>query len=156
MSIFKSEKDVIKDLKGTISSGKSMKLRRDSQGRICATGKRKSSVAQVILDCNKKLNIMINGKKLYEYFPEIRYSESINKMLSNIKTGSFTVKVHGGGRHGQSDATIHGIANVISDISQDMHDKMRHEGYLTRDSRIKERRKPGLVKARKPQQFVKR
>lgn len=156
MSIFKSEKELIKDLKGTTSSSKAMKLRRDSKGRICATGKRKSSVAQVILDFNKKLHIIINGKKLHEYFPELRYAESINKIISNLKTGLFTIKVYGGGRHGQSDATVHGIANVISDISPEMHHKMRREGYLTRDNRIKERRKPGLVKARKPQQFVKR
>ena len=137
-------------------AAKPAKLHADS--RYTATGKRKSSVARVILSAGSGA-IEINQRKLEEYFPRV-YLQSVAKQPL-VQTGydesvDVRVRVHGGGISGQAAAVRHGIAKVLCDVDPQLRRELKRRGMLTRDARIKERRKAGLKKARKRPQFSKR
>ncbi|HEY8000641.1 MAG TPA: 30S ribosomal protein S9 [Solirubrobacterales bacterium] len=123
-----------------------------------ATGKRKSSIARVILrpgsgDCQ------VNGKPLDEYFPR-QYLRTMARspLLTAGYEASVDVqaRVHGGGIAGQAGAVRHGIARALTDVDPELRSELKRRGLLTRDARKKERRKAGLKKARKKPQFSKR
>jgi small subunit ribosomal protein S9 len=123
-----------------------------------ATGKRKSSVARVILRQGSG-NIQINKRALEEYFPR-SYLQSIAKQPLT-QTGyegnvDVRIRVHGGGISGQASAVRHGIARALCDVDPALRPELKRRGMLTRDARVKERRKAGLKKARKKPQFSKR
>jgi small subunit ribosomal protein S9 len=123
-----------------------------------ATGKRKSSVARVILRQGSG-NIQINKRALEEYFPR-SYLQSIAKQALT-QTGyegnvDVRIRVHGGGISGQASAVRHGIARALCDVDPALRPELKRRGMLTRDARVKERRKAGLKKARKKPQFSKR
>lgn len=135
---------------------KPAKLHADS--RYTATGKRKSSVARVIISAGGG-EILVNSRKLEDYFPR-SYLQSIAKQAL-VQTGydesvDVRVRVHGGGVSGQASAVRHGIAKALCDIDPELRRELKRRGMLTRDARIKERRKAGLKKARKRPQFSKR
>jgi small subunit ribosomal protein S9 len=109
-----------------------------------ATGKRKSSVARVIIRAGDG-NIQVNKRALDEYFPR-SYLQSVAKQP----------RVHGGGISGQAAAVRHGIARALCDVDPALRPELKRRGMLTRDARVKERRKAGLKKARKKPQFSKR
>lgn len=123
------------------------------------TGRRKEAVAKVrLLPGTGKYEI--NGKELKEYFPLKSY-ELIVEQPFNVTstTGKFDVfvSVTGGGISGQAGAVRHGIANALLAVDSDSYRKpLKTAGLLTRDSRVKERKKYGLKKARKASQFSKR
>jgi small subunit ribosomal protein S9 len=123
-----------------------------------ATGKRKSSVARVILRPGSG-SIEINKRKLEEYFPR-PYLQTIAKQAL-VQSGyegnvDVRVRVHGGGVAGQASAVRHGIAKALCDVDPELRPELKRRGMLTRDARVKERRKAGLKKARKRPQFSKR
>jgi small subunit ribosomal protein S9 len=123
-----------------------------------ATGKRKSSVARVILRPGSG-SIEINKRKLEEYFPR-SYLQSVAKQPLT-QTGyegnvDVRVRVHGGGISGQAAAVRHGIARALTEVDPALRAELKRRGMLTRDARVKERRKAGLKKARKRPQFSKR
>jgi small subunit ribosomal protein S9 len=123
-----------------------------------ATGKRKSSVARVILRQGSG-EIQINKRTLEEYFPR-SYLQSIAKQPLT-QTGyegnvDVRIRVHGGGISGQASAVRHGIARALCDVDPELRPELKRRGMLTRDARVKERRKAGLKKARKKPQFSKR
>ena len=135
---------------------KPAKLHADS--RYTATGKRKSSVARVIISAGGGA-ILVNSRKLEEYFPR-PYLQSVAKQPL-VQTGyeesvDVRVRVHGGGVSGQASAVRHGIAKALCDVDPELRRELKRRGMLTRDARIKERRKAGLKKARKRPQFSKR
>jgi small subunit ribosomal protein S9 len=135
---------------------KPAKLHADS--RYTATGKRKSSVARVILSAGDG-SIQINKRQLEEYFPR-SYLQSVAKQPL-VQTGyeesvDVRVRVHGGGISGQAAAVRHGIARALCDVDPQLRRELKRRGMLTRDAREKERRKAGLKKARKKPQFSKR
>ena len=123
------------------------------------TGRRKSSIARVRL-VEGKGNITVNGKDINEYFPE----ETLRVILKQPLTATNTlakydviVKVQGGGFSGQAGAVRHGIARALNEANQEeFRPILKSSGFLTRDSRKKERKKYGLKKARKAPQFSKR
>lgn len=122
------------------------------------TGRRKTAVAQVKVFPGNGV-ILIDGKPFEERFNRIVYRQAILKPFEVTGTMSkfdAVVKVNGGGITGQCDAIRHGIARALSEIDAQYHDKLRDEGLLTRDPRIKERKKPGLKRARKAPQYTKR
>ncbi len=123
-----------------------------------ATGKRKSSVARVILRPGDG-NIQINKRSLEEYFPR-SYLQTVAKqpLVQSGYEGNVDVRirVHGGGISGQAAAVRHGIARALIDVDPALRPELKRRGMLTRDSRVKERRKAGLKKARKKPQFSKR
>jgi small subunit ribosomal protein S9 len=123
-----------------------------------ATGKRKSSIARVILRPGSG-TIQVNKRTLEEYFPR-SYLQSLAKQPLT-QTGyegnvDVRVRVHGGGVSGQASAVRHGIARALVDIDPALRPELKRRGMLTRDARVKERRKAGLKKARKKPQFSKR
>ena len=122
------------------------------------TGKRKTSVARVILRPGDGAT-WINGKAIEEYFPRLVHRVTA---LSPLKTtellGQYDlrVRVHGGGPTGQAGAVRHGIARALVEINPELRVPLKRAGYLTRDAREVERKKAGLHKARKAPQFSKR
>lgn len=122
------------------------------------TGKRKTSVARVILRPGDG-KTWINGKAIEEYFPR-----QVHRMIATapLKTAGLEgqydlrVRLHGGGPSGQAGAMRHGIARALLEVNPDLRSGLRQAGFLTRDARIVERKKAGLHKARKAPQFSKR
>ena len=122
------------------------------------TGRRKSSVARVILTPGTG-NITINDKNAKEYLPSDVLLMIVNQPLELTNTADkFDVKVnvYGGGTSGQAGAIRHGIARALLEASSDYRQALKAAGFLTRDSRVKERKKYGLKKARRAPQFSKR
>ena len=123
-----------------------------------ATGKRKSSIARVIIRSGDG-TIQVNKRGIDEYFPRA-YLQSVAKqpLVQSGYEGNVDVRirVHGGGVSGQASAVRHGIAKALCDIDPALRPELKRRGMLTRDARVKERRKAGLKKARKKPQFSKR
>ena len=130
----------------------------ESGSRYVATGKRKRSIARVILTPGEG-KIEINERKLEEYFPRpLHQTMACQPLASAGYEGNVDVRVrvHGGGISGQAGAVRHGIARALTEIDPELRGDLKRRGFLTRDARVKERRKAGLKKARKKPQFSKR
>lgn len=127
-------------------------------GDALGTGRRKSSVARVrVRDGSGK--ITINRKSLEEYFVNEQDQLAIKATLDAVEFGDkvdVLVRVNGGGTTGQSGAVRMGLARALVSYDEALHEILREGGYLTRDSRMKERKKPGLRGARRGVQFSKR
>jgi len=122
------------------------------------TGRRKCAIAQVRLSSGSG-NIIINGKPYQELFPLIDHRRMIEQAFMVTDTaGKYNVeiKVTGGGMTGQAGAIKHGIARALVDLNDSFKSPLRQHGLLTRDPRIKERKKYGLKRARKAPQYTKR
>jgi small subunit ribosomal protein S9 len=122
------------------------------------TGKRKTSVARVILRPGDGKS-WINGRSLEEYFPRLAHRKMVLAPLEVADAaGSYDlrIRVHGGGVSGQAGAVRHGIARALVEADPEVRVPLKREGFLTRDARIVERKKAGLHKARKAPQFSKR
>ena len=122
------------------------------------TGKRKCAVAQVKLFSGRG-EITVNGKPYQDVFPRREYRRAIEHPFVTTDTeGKFNVevKVNGGGISGQAWAIRHGIARALVKANEQFKPLLRREGLLTRDARVKERKKYGLKRARKAPQYTKR
>jgi small subunit ribosomal protein S9 len=126
--------------------------------RFLATGKRKSAIARVtVMPGNGKIEI--NKRSIEEFFPRPLHQTMAKQPLAvsgyegNVDV---RVRVHGGGISGQAGAVRHGIARALTEIDSELRGDLKRRGFLTRDARVKERRKAGLKKARKRPQFSKR
>jgi small subunit ribosomal protein S9 len=127
-------------------------------GLIATTGKRKNAVARVRIQPGNG-QITINDRTLENYFPrEIHRTQILQPFLATGTTGKFnaSVNVHGGGEMGQAGAVRHGIAKALLISDAAFRDNLRKEALLTRDSRVKERKKYGQKGARRRFQFSKR
>ena len=137
-----------------------MKKTEQNQAYIPAVGRRKTAIARVriINDKAKGINITVNNKDFKEYFPYFQWQESILAPLKVAGRENITisVRVAGGGQRGQADSVRHGIARAILKTDETLRPNLKKEKLLTRDSRKKERKKPGLKKARKAPQWSKR
>ncbi|OGE65049.1 30S ribosomal protein S9 [Candidatus Daviesbacteria bacterium RIFCSPLOWO2_02_FULL_36_7] len=126
---------------------------------ISTVGRRKEAVARVRLSDGKG-QMTVNGKPISEYFSGLVVQKKYNRPLDVSKTtGKYTisVKVEGGGQVSQLGAAIHGISRAIAKVSPDLRTLLKREGLLTRDARVKERRKYGNAqKARAKKQSPKR
>jgi small subunit ribosomal protein S9 len=130
----------------------------DKQAYSHGTGRRKTAVAQVKLSPGAGA-IIVNGIPYEERFTRFIHREVINKPLVLTETQgkySVMVKVLGGGTTGQSGAIAHGIARALVEEDENLKKVLRQNGMLTRDARAKERKKPGLKRARKAPQYTKR
>lgn len=125
-----------------------------------AVGRRKSSVARVRLFTKGKGKIEVNGKDYKEFFPYFELNQKVSGPLTAVgkeKDFDFSIKVQGGGPIGQADACRHGIARALVVFNEeDYRAPLKAAGFLTRDPRQKERKKPGLKKARRGPQWSKR
>lgn len=124
-----------------------------------ANGKRKTSVASVRLYKDGKGAITVNGRTFETYFPVFVDQDKILaplRLTSNVKGFDITVHVHGGGIHSQAEAVRHGISKALLEVDAAARTTLKSAGFLTRDSRVKERKKYGLKRARRAPQFSKR
>jgi len=126
--------------------------------RYSATGKRKSAVARVILKPGSG-GYAINGKQLEHYFPRETLQRLIRQPLETVGYDSrmdVVARMHGGGTSAQAGALRHGISRALIVADPHLRGELKRRGFLTRDPRVKERKKAGLKKARKRPQFSKR
>lgn len=131
----------------------------ENKNYIIATGRRKTSVAQIRLIQDGAGKITINSKTPEAYFGNVsRFNYVINSPFDLAKDQKFdcVIKVDGGGLSSQAGAIRHGISRAIASLGDSFRASMKKAGYLTRDSRMVERKKPGRPKARKRFQFSKR
>ena len=130
------------------------KINGDSLG----TGRRKSSVARVRVRAGSG-NVTVNGKKLEEFFPTVQHQQDVLQTLAHVEaSGSVDVicRVNGGGITGQAGAIRMALARALVSYNEENFQPLRDDGFLTRDARMKERKKPGLRGARRGVQFSKR
>ena len=128
------------------------------ENRFFATGKRKNAIASVILRPGKGLKI-VNGKPIDEYLKSdvlVMDVEQPLNLLQSAESYDVIARVRGGGLRGQSGAIRLGISRALALINEDFRKQLRKSGFLTRDSRVVERKKYGLAGARKRFQFSKR
>ncbi len=129
-----------------------------SESKIYATGRRKTSSARVYMSDGKG-KIIVNNKSLEDYFGRevarmvVRQPLELCELTEKI---DLEIKVSGGGSFGQAGAIRHGISRALVNFDVELRPQLKKAGFLTRDSRRVERKKPGLKKARKSSQFSKR
>ena len=122
------------------------------------TGRRKTAVARVYIREGDG-QITINGKELGVYFPQGEYVQIVMRPLmvtASDNKYNVLINVYGGGLNGQAGACCHGIARALCQVEKDNYASLRNNGFLTRDSRMVERKKYGQAGARKRFQFSKR
>jgi len=130
----------------------------EEQLQYRGTGKRKTSVARVILRPGDG-KTWINGRTIEDYFPRPTHRQTAMSplVLAGVEGRyDLRVRVRGGGSSGQAGALRHGIARALIEVDPELRVPLKRAGYLTRDARIVERKKAGLHKARKAPQFSKR
>ena len=130
----------------------------DKQGRAYATGKRKNAVARIWLKPGSG-KIIVNTRELETFFarPVLRMLIQQPLVAANRQTQyDVTATVSGGGLSGQAGAVRHGISKALTYFEPDLRTTLKHGGFLTRDSRVVERKKYGRAKARRSFQFSKR
>lgn len=130
----------------------------DKQGRAYGTGRRKDAIARVWVKRGKG-KVTVNGRNVEQYFARPVLRMIINQPFVDLKEENkfdITVTVLGGGLSGQAGAVRHGIARALDKFDPSFRPALRKGGYLTRDSRVVERKKYGKAKARRSFQFSKR
>ena len=123
------------------------------------TGRRKTAVARVRVYANGDGTITVNGKNAQNYFGQsATYMATIASPLRVLDLDNYTISVRvvGGGTSGQAGAIRHGLARALIRMNADFKPALRQAGFLTRDPRMKERKKYGLKRARKAPQYTKR
>jgi small subunit ribosomal protein S9 len=126
--------------------------------QIAAVGRRKTAVARVVLKPGDG-GITVNGMDVKARFPRAAWQDMITlplRLTNSIGTFSATVRVHGGGVVGQAGAIRHALSRALVKSDEGLRPTLRKAGLLTRDPRVKERKKYGLKRARKAPQYTKR
>ncbi|MDD5071374.1 MAG: 30S ribosomal protein S9 [Patescibacteria group bacterium] len=125
---------------------------------IKAIGRRKTSRAQVRLYKDGRGLIVVNGLKINQYFSEGEATVAVQplKLTGRLKDLNFSILAAGGGKHSQAEAVRHGLARVLVAFDKELRPGLKAKGWLTRDARKTERKKPGLKKARRAPQWSKR
>jgi small subunit ribosomal protein S9 len=123
-----------------------------------SVGKRKTAVAVVKLHENGSGTVTVNEEPLKKYFAGVQIENALAPLAltENLKTFDVEVQVHGGGKSAQSDAMRLGISRALLVLNPEWRLTLKPEGFLRRDARVKERKKPGLKRARRAPQFSKR
>ena len=126
--------------------------------KFYGTGRRKNAVAKVWVKAGEG-NIEVNKKSLEDYFGKKTWEMVVKQPLEttdSVASYDVIASVHGGGMSGQAGAIRHGLSKALCEANPDFRSALKAAGFLTRDPRMKERRKYGLKKARKASQFSKR
>ena len=129
-----------------------------ADARYRATGKRKTAIARVTLKPGKG-TYLINGRTLEQHFPRDTLQRNIRQPLETVgyqEKMDVVARLHGGGISAQAGALRHGVSRALLEADPNLRGELKRRGFLTRDSRAKERKKAGLKKARKKPQFSKR
>jgi len=128
-------------------------------GRVQATGKRKSAIARVVVEPGDGSIVFADGRSLEEYFGRQTLVAEIRRPLEIVGAEGhyrITARITGGGLGGQAGALRHAISRALIKLDENLRPALKREGFLTRDARVKERKKAGLKGARKRPQFSKR
>lgn len=125
---------------------------------LYSVGKRKTSIASVRVYPDGAGEVTVNGKKLKDYFAGVQVENAVAPIaLAGLKGRvDVEVKLIGGGKSSQSDAMRHGISRSLLLMNPEVRPELKRAGFLRRDARIKERKKPGLKRARRAPQWQKR
>jgi small subunit ribosomal protein S9 len=126
---------------------------------VAAVGRRKTSAAKIRVYKNGAGQTIINGVKINQYFREEELLAVVNQPLELTglaKDLNIAIRVRGGGKKGQAEAIRHGLARALLTINPELRSSLKVKGWLRRDARKKERKKPGLKKARRAPQWAKR
>ncbi len=125
---------------------------------LSAIGKRKTAIARVKLFQEGSGEVTVNGRKPKEYFTPLQVENALAPLaLTGQKsTVDIDLRIVGGGKTAQSDAMRHAISRALLQVNPDFRSDLKRAGFLRRDARIKERKKPGLKRARRAPQFSKR
>lgn len=126
---------------------------------ITAVGRRKTATASVRMSIAPKSSVMVNGKNVKDYFKtdlRAKVAEEAFSIAESAEHYAVTAHVEGGGIAAQADAVRHAISRALIKAEPNTRAKLKAAKFLTRDPRAKERKKPGLVKARKRKQWSKR
>jgi small subunit ribosomal protein S9 len=126
--------------------------------RALGTGRRKEAIARVTVTPGTG-QFVLNGRTLEDYFPNRAHRMQVAaplRVIGREKDFDVVARIEGGGVNGQAGALRHGIARALIEYDPEVRPQLKREGFLTRDSREKERRKYGLKKARKAPQYSKR
>ena len=129
-----------------------------ADARYRATGKRKTSVARVIIKPGTGV-YQVNGRTLEDFFPRTTLQKAVRAPLETAgyqEQMDVVARIHGGGVSAQAGALRHGVARALVEADPNLRGELKRRGFLTRDARAKERKKAGLKKARKRPQFSKR
>ena len=139
------------------TAAKPVKLATKGNKYIAQMGKRKTASASIRLIEKGTGEMVVNGKKGEDYFTESEFALALTPIkLTGMKEYDISVLVTGGGKKGQAEAIRHGIAKILLEINPELRPTLKAKGWLTRDARIKERKKPGLRRARRAPQWSKR
>jgi small subunit ribosomal protein S9 len=125
---------------------------------INATGKRKTAIASIRLFQDGEGTFTVNGEPMKQYFVGVQPENALAPLvLAGLeKTIDLEIRVIGGGKMSQSDAVRHGLSRALLLLNPELRAELKRAGFIRRDSRIKERKKPGLHRARRAPQFSKR
>ncbi len=126
---------------------------------IEAVGRRKTAVARVRFFIKGKKEFLVNNKNYQEYFPNFNLQKTINAPLEMMNAENkfmISIKIKGGGVYAQAGAARHGISRVLVKINPESRKRLKKAGFLTRDPRMRERKKFGLKRARRAPQWSKR
>src|SRR6185436_7174816 len=132
---------------------------KDTERYIATTGRRKKAIARVRLTPSARTLVTVNNKEINAYFPtQALQMAALEPFIKTALAAQFTVTatIHGGGIAGQAIAFRHALSRALIDYDINLRGVLKKEGFLKRDPRAKERKKPGLVKARKRKQWSKR
>lgn len=123
-----------------------------------SVGKRKTAIAKIKLYLDGSGEITVNGKNFKEYFTALQIENAIAPLTMTEQKSRVDIEaiVTGGGKSAQSDAIRHGISRALLIFTPDSRPELKRAGFLRRDARIKERKKPGLKRARRAPQWQKR
>ncbi len=161
--VYAATQDASDDIKEDEISQEIAKTIKEATGKpdryIEAIGRRKTAVARVRLFTKGDKEFVVNDKPYQQYFQTIEDQEasvSSMKKMKCLDKFRITVKVKGGGHRAQAEAVRHGTARVLVDFNANFRKRLRKAGFLTRDPRMRERKKLGLKRARKSPQWAKR
>ena len=155
----KTKKTTKKTVKKETAVKKEKKAAKRAVKYFEGTGRRKTAIARVRLYTQREKNILINGKPLESYFPISELQQTVKspfEKLNCLNKFGLSAKVKGGGYQAQAEATRYGIAKALVLFNPEFRKKLKKAGYLTRDSRMRERKKFGLKRARRAPQWQKR
>jgi len=146
--------------KKTVKKEKKAPVKKEKKEKYYeAVGRRKTATARVRLWAQGEKTFTINGKPIKNYFPTFEFQETAQAALEKMKCLDkfrISAKVKGGGLHAQAEAVRHGISRALVLFNPDFRKKLKKVGYLKRDSRMRERKKFGLKRARRAPQWQKR
>jgi len=155
----KETKKITKKITKKVVKKTTKKTIKKEEKYLEATGRRKKAVARVRAWTKGKSEILVNGKSYKEYFPTKKLQDIVITPLEKMNCfDKFKIKIlaKGGGVHGQAEAARHGITRILVLFNPDFRKRLKKTGYLTRDPRMKERKKFGLKRARRAPQWKKR